>query len=76
MTGVGSLGRLLVGAGALLVVLGLVFLAAERFPGLRLGRLPGDISVGRGNFRFYVPLGTSLLLSVVLSALFWLCGRR
>lgn len=76
MTALGSLGRLLIGAGALLVVLGLVLLAAERFPGLRLGRLPGDIAVERGNFRFYFPLATSVLASLVLSALFWLCGRR
>ncbi|BDG06971.1 DUF2905 domain-containing protein [Anaeromyxobacter paludicola] len=76
MTGLGSLGRLLLGAGALLVALGLLLLAAERFPGLRIGRLPGDLSVERGNFRFYFPLATSLLLSLALSALLWLCGRR
>lgn len=76
MTALGSLGRLLIGAGAVLVLLGLVVLAAERFPGLRLGRLPGDISVQRGNFRLYFPLATSVLASLVLSAIFWLCGRR
>ena len=41
-----------------------------------LGRLPGDIHVQRGTWSFYFPLATSLLLSVVLSLLFWLFGRR
>jgi hypothetical protein len=67
---------LLVGAGALLVLLGMALLVRERFPGLRLGRLPGDIAVERGNFRFYFPLATSVLASIALSAIFWLCGRR
>ena len=70
-----SLGRVLLLAGALLVVLGLVVLLGER-SGLRLGRLPGDLRVERGNFRFYFPLATSIVLSVVLSLLFWLFGRR
>ncbi len=51
-------------------------LAAERLPWLRLGRLPGDLRVERGNFRFYFPLATSILVSVVLSFLLWLFGRR
>ena len=38
--------------------------------------LPGDLHVQRGNWTFYFPLATSLLLSVVLSLLFWLFGRR
>jgi cobalamin synthase len=41
-----------------------------------LGRLPGDIHVQRGNWSFYFPLATSLLLSVVLSLLFYILGRR
>jgi hypothetical protein len=41
-----------------------------------LGRLPGDVYVERGNWRFYFPLATSLLVSVVLSLLVWLLGRR
>lgn len=61
----------------ILIILGVVFVAAGlawHF-GLRppaLGRLPGDIVVERENFRFYLPLGTSLLLSLVLSLLVWL----
>ncbi len=64
--------KLLIFAGLTLVGLGLVWMAAERFG---LGRLPGDIVVERGNLRIYVPLATSLLLSVALSLLFWFFKR-
>jgi hypothetical protein len=40
-----------------------------------LGRLPGDIIIERGNLRIYIPLATSLLLSVALSLLLWLLNR-
>ncbi len=76
MSGLGSLGRLLVVAGLALALLGGLFLLAERFPGLRLGRLPGDLRVERGNFRLYFPLATSILVSVLLSLVLWLLGRR
>jgi hypothetical protein len=67
---------MLLGAGAVLALAGVVLIVAERFPGLRIGRLPGDIAVERERWRFYFPLGTSILLSVVLTLLFWLFGRR
>ena len=72
----GSLGRVLLGVGALLAAVGLLLIVAERFPGLRIGRLPGDIAVERERWRFYFPLGTSIVISVVLSLLLWLFGRR
>jgi TM2 domain-containing membrane protein YozV len=59
-------------AGTLLVVLGLIWLGAGR---IGLGHLPGDIVIERGNFRFYLPLGTSIVISLLLSAVFWLTGR-
>jgi DUF2905 family protein len=74
--GLGSLGRVLLALGALLALVGVVLILAERFPGLRIGRLPGDIAVERDRWRFYFPLGTSVLLSVVLTLLLWLFGRR
>ncbi len=74
--GLGGLGKLLLAAGAVLAGVGLVLILAERFPGLRIGRLPGDIAVERERFRLYFPLGTSLVVSVVLTLLFWLFGRR
>jgi hypothetical protein len=76
----GTLGRMLVGIGALVALLGVLLLLADRFPGLRMGRLPGDIVVEKGRFRFYFPLGTSILVSVLVTALLWialrLSGRR
>jgi hypothetical protein len=41
-----------------------------------LGRLPGDIVVDRGNFYFYAPITTAIIVSLLLSLLFWLLGRR
>ena len=66
--------KLLILLGAALIGLGLLWLAAERL-GFPLGRLPGDIVFERGNFRLYAPLATSLLLSLVASAIFWLMNR-
>ncbi len=76
MNGFGSLGRMLVMAGVALAALGVLLLVVERFPGLRIGRLPGDIRIERGQFRFYFPLATSILVSVVLTLVLWLIGRR
>ncbi|HET6439386.1 MAG TPA: DUF2905 domain-containing protein [Anaeromyxobacter sp.] len=73
--GLGTLGRVLVVIGLCTAAVGVVLILAGRFPGLRLGRLPGDLSFGRGGFRFYFPLATSLLLSAVLTLLLWLLGR-
>ena len=76
MNGVGSLGRMLLVVGAVLALVGLGLILAERFPGLRIGRLPGDIRVERGNFRFYFPLATSILLSIILTLVLWIFRRR
>ncbi len=70
----GDLGRLLVVLGVLLVLVGLVLMVMGRVPWI--GRLPGDIHVQRGNWSFYFPLTTSILLSVVLSLLLYVIGRR
>ena len=66
----GSLGRLLVLTGAVIALVGVLLLLGERFPGLRVGRLPGDIAVEKDRFRFYFPIGTSILVSVLLTLLF------
>lgn len=64
--------KLLIMTGLALIGLGLLWMLGARFG---LGRLPGDIVVERGNLRIYVPLATSLLLSVALSFVFWLMNR-
>jgi DUF2905 family protein len=67
-----ELGRLLIVLGALLLVAGLALTAFGR---IGLGRLPGDLVYRRGNFSFYFPLMTSILLSIVLSLLLWMFRR-
>jgi hypothetical protein len=67
------LGRLLIIVGLVLAGLGLLLTLGGKIPGL--GRLPGDIVVERGNFRLYLPLATSLLLSLILTAVLWLLRR-
>lgn len=70
----GGLGRTLIVLGVVLVVTGLLVTFGERLP-IRLGRLPGDI-VWRGKHSvFYFPLMTSIVISIVLSAVLWLFGR-
>jgi hypothetical protein len=63
--------------GKALVVVGLVIagLGLLMMLGLPLGRLPGDFAVKRGNFSFYFPLATSIILSIVLTLLFSLFRR-
>jgi hypothetical protein len=67
-----QLGRLLVIAGVLLVVLGLLVMAGSKLPFWGLGRLPGDITYKGRNFTFYVPIVTCIALSAVFTVLVWL----
>jgi hypothetical protein len=66
-------GKTLIILGIALVIAGLLWTWGGKIP--LLGRLPGDIRIERDNFSFYFPLGTSILISVVLSLLFWLFRR-
>jgi hypothetical protein len=69
---------LLLGWGVVMVCLGLILLVAGNFSGRLpwLGRLPGDIHIQRGNWSLYLPLATCLVVSIVLTLLFSLFGRR
>ncbi|GAB4269092.1 MULTISPECIES: DUF2905 domain-containing protein [Deferrisoma] len=69
-----DLAKMLILMGLLLACLGVLLLLVGKVPWI--GRLPGDIVVERPGFRFYFPLGTSILLSVVLSLVLWLLSRR
>ena len=69
------MGRTLIAIGIALVVLGVLVTVGAKLP-IRWGRLPGDIVVRGKNTTFYFPLVTSLLLSVLLSLVMWLIGRR
>jgi len=69
-----ELGKVLLGLGLLLVAVGAVLLLAARF-GVPLGRLPGDFSYRSKNVSFFFPLGTSILVSLVLSLILFLISR-
>jgi ribose/xylose/arabinose/galactoside ABC-type transport system permease subunit len=66
-----ELGKALLGLGLLMAAIGAALMLAGRF-GLPLGRLPGDFAWRGKNVSFYFPLGTSILISIVLSILFYL----
>jgi len=69
-----DLGKLLLVIGAIAIVIGLVLLLAGRL-NLPFGRLPGDFIFRGKNSVFYFPLATSILISIVLSLIFWLINR-
>jgi Protein of unknown function (DUF2905) len=64
--------RWLIIFGVILIVAGLLWPLVQK---LGLGRLPGDIVVERENFRLYFPIATSLIISVILTAILWLINR-
>jgi len=64
--------RFLIVLGLVILALGLLWPILAR---LSLGRLPGDIVIQRGNFSFYFPLVTCIIVSVLLSVVFWLFNR-
>jgi hypothetical protein len=64
--------RWLIIFGVALIAAGLLLPVLQK---LGLGRLPGDIVIERENFRFYFPIVTSLIISVVLSVILWLLNR-
>lgn len=67
-------GRLLIIFGGVIVVAGVLMMLAGKLPWV--GRLPGDIVLHRKNFTFYFPLATSILISLLLTLLFWILGKR
>jgi len=68
------MGKFLVIMGVITVAIGLVFLWGQKIP--FLGKLPGDIYVHRGNFSFYFPFTTCILISVILTLIFTFLIRR
>ena len=65
------MGRFLIFAGLLIAAMGVLITF-----GVPIGRLPGDVTIRRGNFTFYFPLATSIIASIVLTILFTLFMRR
>lgn len=67
-----GVGRMLIMAGIVLAALGVLFVIVER---IGIPRLPGDIVIRRGNVTVFFPIATSILLSIILSLLFYLFRR-
>lgn len=67
-------GKVLIGIGLFFILLGLIFTLGTKINWF--GKLPGDILIQKKNFTFYFPLTTSVIVSVILSVLFWIIGRR
>ncbi|MFM1816608.1 MAG: hypothetical protein RLZ98_3303 [Pseudomonadota bacterium] len=68
------MGRTLIIMGLLVVLAGVLWLVAEKL-GLTPGRLPGDIVVERENFRFYFPITTMIIISLLGSLVLWFLNR-
>ena len=69
-------GKALITIGVVFVVLGTLLLFSDRLSFLHIGRLPGDVIYRRGNFTFYFPIVTSIVISLILTLLFYVFGRR
>jgi len=67
-------GKILIITGAVIAVIGAILMLSGKLPWI--GRLPGDIMVQKKNFTFYFPIATCILLSIIISIIFWLIGRK
>jgi hypothetical protein len=65
-----AIGKMLIILGGLIALAGVILLLAHKIP--YIGRLPGDIYVKKENFTFYFPLTTCIVVSIILSLIFWL----
>jgi hypothetical protein len=68
-----TIGKLLIFIGILFVLLGLIFLFTKNIP---IGRLPGDIYIKKDNFSFYFPITTMVVISIIISFLIYIIGKK
>jgi predicted phosphohydrolase len=68
-----DMGKWLIVIGLLIAAVGVIFTCAGKLPWL--GKLPGDIYIKRGNFSFYFPLATCILVSAIISFILWLLRK-
>ncbi len=68
------MGKMLILFGIIMVLIGLLMVFFEKLP--MIGKLPGDIYIKRGNFTFYFPLTTCIIISIILSLLLTIFFRR
>jgi hypothetical protein len=69
-----NIGKALVIAGIVTIIVGAVLMMVGKVPWL--GRLPGDIVIHKKSFTIYIPVVTCLIISIILTIIFWLIGRR
>ena len=69
-----DLGKSIIVIGIILVIAGIMLTLVGKIPGI--GKLPGDILVKKENFSFYFPLTTCILLSLIISAIMYLIGKK
>jgi hypothetical protein len=68
-----EVGKFMVIAGLVILIIGLVFLISDKLP---IGKLPGDFQFGHGRFKIYLPVATSILLSIVLTLVLNFFSRK
>lgn len=68
----GNTQKILIIAGIVLIIVGILFPWISKFP---FGKLPGDIIIDKPNFKMYIPITTMLLLSALISLIFWLIKK-
>lgn len=69
-----AFGKIFIGLGILMIILGGLFMLGGKIP--FLGRLPGDIAIQKKNFSFYFPITTCIIMSIIFSLVMWLLRRR
>lgn len=69
-----QIGKFLILTGLVIMALGGLLVLSGKISWI--GRLPGDIIIEKKNFTFYFPLATSILISLILSLIFWFIGRK
>jgi heme/copper-type cytochrome/quinol oxidase subunit 2 len=69
-----EIGKSLILLGVVVIIVGMVLLFSDKLP-FNLGKLPGDISIKKENFSFYFPITTSIIISILLSLLFYLFSK-
>jgi hypothetical protein len=69
-----DIGKMLIIFGVASIVIGGILMLSGKVPWI--GRLPGDILVQKKNFTFYFPLATSVIISILLTLIFWLLKKR
>lgn len=74
MQGLQPIGKILIIAGFFIIIIGLIFLLGGKIPWI--GKLPGDIVIERKNISLYIPITTSIILSIILTLIFWILSKR